>query len=478
VRSREALGGGAALALAAGAAALALSTGGGAGADRERKAPSGRPNLVIVLADDMDVRAMRVMDATRRLIGRRGVTFANAYVTTPQCCPSRASLLTGRYAHNHGVVANEPPAGGFEVFHRTVQPRLTLPARLDRAGYETGLVGKYLNHYNRPDVVPAGWDRWFALEDSTQYRMFGYEVSVDGRLRRFESAARDYQTDVLARFASRFVAHGDPPFFLLLAPVPPHADPDLPDDAARNPIPAPRHRGRFGSVPLPRPPSFNEHDLADKPLAMRRPRLGRRDIRRLTTSYRSRLESLLAVDEAVAGLVAALRRAGELKETVVAFTSDNGLMLGEHRQTGKGLAYQESARVPLLIRGPGFPEGARRSAAVANIDLAPTFLRLAHAGGVRAADGIPLGRIARGGGSAQRPLLINQAPAGGRPYAAVRSGRWLYVDHRGAGRELYDLAADPHQLESLVGVREHADARRRLAADLRDLRGCRAAGCR
>lgn len=161
---------------------------------------------------------------------------------------------------------------------------------------------------------------------------------------------------------------------------------------------------------------------------------------------------------------------------MIAFTSDNGLMLGEHRKTGKGLAYEEAARVPWLICGPGFPVGVRRSTLVANVDLAPTFLRLGHAGGVRAADGVPLGRIARGR-SPRRSILISQAPAGGRPYAAVRSGRWLYVDHRGAGRELYDLAADPDQLGSTYRAAGSSTVRR-LRAELRRLRGCRAAGCR
>src|SRR6185295_3094787 len=266
------------------------------------------------------------------------------------------------------------------------------PVALQDAGYRTGYIGKYLNGYGIPDYgglrspgirryIPPGWNRWYVPVDHTEYDMYGYRLNENGRLRTYGTAPRDYQTDVYARKAQAFVrasASQPQPFFLTVAPLAPHLENPIapgPRERGRNPRPALRDLGRFARRPLPRPPSFNERKISDKPSFVRNtPRLSNSEIRQLRLEYHSRLESLLAVDDLVRGLVHQLRATGELDNTYIVFTSDNGFMLGQHRRHGKLSVYEESVRVPLIIRGPGLPARQVRSQLTANIDLAPTIL--------------------------------------------------------------------------------------------------------
>jgi N-acetylglucosamine-6-sulfatase len=466
--------------VAAGVLALAAQP----SAERSRTA-SPRPNVVVVLTDDQDVRSMRVMGDTRRLLARRGVTFTNALATTPLCCPSRATFLTGRYAHNHGVVSN-PPEGGYRTFRRLVEPRATLPVRMRRAGYRTAYVGEYVNGYGfaHPGEVPAGWSEWAALTAATEKRLYGYILNVNGQLRRYGSGPSDYQSDVLAERAEEFVRKAAPlrrPFFLTLATAAPHEEYDglFGPKPHRNPRPAPRDLNRFEGRALPHPPSFNERDVTDKPIRMREPRLRDGVIAALRRQYRSRLESLLAVDDAVEQLVRTLKSAHELHRTVIIYTSDNGYMLGEHRQRGKELAYKESAGVPLLVRGPGFPAGVQRNQVVGNIDLAPTVLDVARRNEDRHTDGISLRVPARSPRArAGRALLIERAHAEGQPFQAVRTKRWMFVHYRHGALELYDLARDPYELRNRARDRRYADERRQLLKRVDALRACLGESCR
>jgi N-acetylglucosamine-6-sulfatase len=443
-------------------------------------ATAARPNVVVLMTDDQDVASMRVMDDTRRLIGRRGVKFVNSYVTTPLCCPSRATFHTGRYTHNHRVVANEGSRGGSGGFSRLVRPGQTLAVRLRRAGYRTGYVGKYFNQAGADGGfnVPRGWSRWV---EAINHRMYNFVLNANGRPQVYGTSRRDYQTDVLARKALRFLsssARRRKPFFLMLGMVAPHGDPDRPG-AKQNPLAAPRHRTRFDHTPLRRPPSFNERDVSDKPRFIRRPPLRRGEKREIRARYRSRLESLLAADDAVEHIVHRLRRTGERHETVLIFTSDNGFLLGEHRKHGKALAYEEAAAVPLLIRGPGIPRGKRRTQIVGNVDLAPTILDLAGRSWARM-DGRSLLPLVRNPNKAQgRDLLIEMLKGGGaRPFKAIRSSRYLLVDHPGQVGELYDLARDPFQLHNRYRERPYRRVGRRLRSRLKVLAGCRRARCR
>jgi N-acetylglucosamine-6-sulfatase len=338
--------------------------------------------------------------------------------------------------------------------------------------------------------VPPGWSEWYGTVDPSTYNFYGYTVNENGRLVRYGRRPADYQTDVHVRRAVEVIgrrAPGPQPFFLCLAVLAPHTDrPDHLDDNGALPDPAPRHRGAFADEPLPQPPSFNEADVTDKPAFIRRlPPLGEEAVARIEASYRARLASLLAVDDAVGAVLAALGRAGELDDTVVVFTADNGYFHGEHRiPASKYLVYEEAIRVPLVVRGPGVARGATATATVANIDLAPTIVELAGATPGRRMDGsslLPL--LAEPGGHRRRELLVETfpGPAGGRfppPYAAVRSDRFLYAEHATGELELYDLDGDPWQLASRHADPAYATVRAELAARLAALRRCAGASCR
>ena len=458
---------------------------------------STRPNVVVVMTDDQDQASVKVMTTVQRALVDRGVSFANSYATTPECCPSRVSFETGQYPHNHGVLTRHPPDGGFSAF--AAQPKLienALPAALHDAGYRTAYIGKYMNGYGIRDYggirspgmrrfVPPGWDRWYVPIDHTDYTMYGYRLNENGHLRSYGLARSDYQTDVYARLAQTFIRKGanrPQPFFLTVGTLAPHQEgPPLvgPRERGRHPRPAHRDLGRFGRRPLPSPPSFNEPNLSDKPSFLRdTPRLGNTRISQLRNIYRSRLESLLAVDDLVRGLVHELRAAGELDNTYIVFTSDNGFMLGQHRKQGKRAVYEESVRVPLIIRGPGLPAGRVRSQLAANIDLAPTILDAAGVSPRLKMDGIsllPLAHNPAGGGT--RSLVLEYL-AGRSGYSAVRTpDGFLYAEHRNGERQLYDLNEDPYELHNQAGRPSDARLEAKLARRLAALRNCAGAAC-
>lgn len=446
--------------------------------------PAPRPNVVVVMTDDQDARSIEVMEGVDRVLAQQGTTFENAFATFPLCCPSRASFLTGQYAHNHGVMSNQEPEGGFKAF----DDRETLPVWLGREGYRTAYVGKYLNGYDstRRRYIPPGWDDWHAPVQNTTSHMFDYTLNENGRFNHYGDSAADYQTDVYGQKAARFVRDSAPagrPFFLTMSPLAPHGEIGR-RGALPNPRPAPRHEARFEGTPLPRPPSFDEREVADKPTFVRQaPRLTEDDVSTLTERYQDRLASLLAVDEAVDRIVRALRESGELDETLIVFTSDNGYLLGEHRLTEKKWLYEESAQVPLIVRGPGMPAGEVRSQLAANIDLAPTILELAGARAAgRAVDGrslLPLADDPEMG--AGRDLLLENGRS-----TAIRTPRYMFARHRnesGAREELYDLRSDPYQLESRHSggphsTPEHDALSDELSLRLDSLEDCRGAACR
>ena len=519
-----------ALALAA-VAGLALLPGAAAA-----QSMSPRPNVVVLMTDDESVSDVRHMPNVRRLLARRGTTFTNSFVSYPLCCPSRATFLTGQYAHNHGIVGNFPPGGYYGLRGK----RNTLPVWLARAGYRTAHVGKYLNQYGtlNPREVPPGWDEWHGGVDLSTYDYFNYLLNHNGRLtahgdpgyaralveigratqrgqidalsdllalvdRLFTPGdfgarrARDYQTDVLARIAVRFVrrsARSERPFFLSLAPVAPHRE-DIngirPAAPGPDPRPAPRHAGRFAQSPLPRRPSFNEADVSDKPALIRaQPRLTEDQIAELRRDHRGRLGALQAVDEAVGRLVATLRRTGKLDDTLFVFTSDNGWIQGEHRvPDNKYVAYEESIRVPLIIRGPGVPAGRRVDAPAVNVDLAATIVDAANARPGRRLDGVSLlGRAGEPAAAPRRDVPLEAlAPLfTGRdfpypfavPYYGVRTQRYKYIRWSYGDEELYDLRTDPYELRNLAADRAHGELKAELAAEARRLRGCAGASCR
>ena len=470
------------------------------------QSPDPRPNIVVILTDDQTVAELSGMQNTLGLIGGQGVRFRRSYVSYPVCCPSRATYLTGQYAHNHHVMGLYPPTGGYGRFDK----RNALPVWLRRAGYYTSHLGKFLNGYGdqEPADVPPGWSDWHATVDYSTYRMWGYTMNDNGRFhtygRPFDENPRFYQTDVLTGKAVSVIRSraGRQPFFLSINFLAPHyEDRRIQRRTGQLVRPAPRHRGAYASAQLPRTASFNERDMRDKPRFLRRrtPQLTPADIARLTRDARSRRAALLAVDDAVGRIVTALRERGELDNTYILFTSDNGYMQGEHRvRSGKMLPYEPSAQVPLLIRGPGLPAGRVSSELVANTDLAPTLLDIAGAKAGKTVDGRSLLPFARhpdwrtrrailhetGGSRYASPRDQDEARNSGRSlrrvmtYRAVRTPGWLYVRYRGGGRELYDLKRDPHEMRSLHRDPAYRQARRVLAGELERLTHCRGEQCR
>jgi arylsulfatase A-like enzyme len=438
----------------------------------------------MVLTDDQEPDSVRLMPEVLQNVGATGVTFSNAYASVPECCPSRVSLLTGQYAHNHGVISNSPPDGGYSAFGADAN---TLPVWLHDAGYRTGYVGKYLNGYgfealgNDPTDIPPGWSYWAALTRHTEYQMYGYTINQNGSLDAYGDRPSDYQTDVLADKAAGFMersARAGSPFYLTVAPLAPHDEGVLEDlDVPRNPRPAPRHEGRFASRGLPHGPAFDEADVSDKPRFVKSdPRLAEEELADLERLYRSRAESLLAVDDMVRELIATLRREGELDDTLFVFTSDNGYLLGEHRQVGKKKVYEESAGVPLAIRGPGFSGGASVEQPVSNVDLVATIVEMTGVEPGLELDGVSLAPLARGESETRPPVLIEVPTSGG--FAAVRTRRFVLAEHEKGATELFDLERDPAQLENVRQVSRYKPARTRLSRKLSELRECAGASCR
>jgi N-acetylglucosamine-6-sulfatase len=446
-----------------------------------------RPNVVVLMTDDQTAASLRYMTQTKQLLGAEGVTFTRAIATFPLCCPSRTTSLTGQYAHNHGVLHNAGPFGGFASFEGSN----TLPVWLQAAGYRTMQLGRYLNGYEAAAGIPPGWSDWQVAPHSSAFNYSSWKVNENGVLRSYPSPELpgEYQTDFFARRAVELIesaAPGDQPFYLSTWFVAPHRggprDPDDPPGFG-TPSPAPRHRDLFAGVAMPRPPSFDEASMYDKPqIVADRPRFSEERAAAIEENWRQELESLMAVDEAVGKIVDALRRTGELENTLIVFESDNGFMHGEHRALNeKVLPYEESIRVPLLLRGPGVPRGVVDDRLVGNIDLPATILEAAGVAPGRVQDGISLlGLLREPGAEPGRGLLIeNGNGANGIPrYRSIRTDRYLYVEHKSTGeQELYDLRTDPYELRSLDESERYDPVRADLAAKLHRLERCAGVGC-
>jgi N-acetylglucosamine-6-sulfatase len=464
--------------VAGGVLAAMTAAPGAAGAESDSAAS--RPSFVVVIADDQTVAELDRMPYVGGRLRSQSIELDRFFASFPLCCPSRASFLTGRYAHNHGVLSNSEPEGGYYGLDHSS----TLPVWLQAAGYRTGYVGKYMNEYGKHDrlEIPPGWEDWRSPVAFTIHAYYGYRLNEDGRLVDYGAAPRDYATDVMTEHAVELVedSASDPrPLLLMVGYLAPHAAVGGvagPGGTNCGPIPALRHAGAYAGEPLPRPPSFNEADVSDKPPAIRdRPLLEEAAIGRLTVRHRCRLEALLAVDEGVRRIVRALRRAGRLEQTYLIYTSDNGSYLGEHRiSSGKGELYDAGTRVPLLVRGPGVAAGRSSHQPALNADLAPTLLDLADARAPSALDGRSLARTlvqrrARRG----RPILL-QSDAG----TAVRTDAYLYMERAGGGRELYATRSDPFELENLQDSGRFRSRRLLLARLLERLRRCSGRGCR
>ena len=429
---------------------------GGHGCGGSGKDAATPPNIVVIMTDDQRWDELAFMPTVTGRLVSKGVNFTNSFVTTPLCCPSRASFLTGQYSHNHGIIT----LGGAPRFDASS----TLAVWLQEAGYTTALIGKYMNNNgNLGPAVPGGWDTWRTFADYllVSFRgaslYFDYRLNEDGKLVSHGSEEADYSTDVLGAMAVDFIhENADRPFFLVYTPFGPHAPP----------IPAPRHAGSLAELDLPIPQSFLEADVSDKPSHVRvsadperwpeeRQERFPEKIRRARIPT---LESLLAVDEAVAGILDALRERGVDDRTVVFFTSDNGFLWGEHWKLGKLVPYEESIRVPLVIRDPRLGDEPREEPRmVLSIDLAPTIAELAGATAPDTVDGRSLVGLLRGTARSWREdFLIELLPHRKHAsFAGVRTPEWKYIDIADVepSEELYDLRRDPHEMDNLLHTR-------------------------
>lgn len=451
--------------------------GGGAEA---RRAVVPRPNVVVVMTDDETVRELRFQDHVLSSIADRGATFRNSFVNYPLCCPSRTTFMTGLYASNHHVEDNAPPRGGFDRFER-VDSANTLPVWLQDAGYSTAEIGKFLNGYGYSDatLIPPGWSEWYGVSGGVGF--YNYQINENGSLVSYREEPSDWIDDVITRRAVEFidrVAPGRPPYFLYVSYKSPHGGGPHPSGSRCSggpPEPAPRHFGDFAGERLPRPPNFNEADVSDKPgFVQSLPVLTDDRIAEDQTLYQCELESLAGVDDGVRQIMRALRGTGELANTLIIYTSDNGFFHGEHRiYTGKTKVYEPSIRVPLLMRGPGIPEGVRVRDLVTNADLAPTIVRATGIDADRIMNGRPILSDAR---QPQR-LLGRSLLLEARNYVGIRTERYKYVSYRDGEQELYDLRTDPYELQNLATGLPYGEVQSLLANELSTLRNCRRGNC-
>jgi N-acetylglucosamine-6-sulfatase len=450
---------------------------------RRANAKQKRPNVIVVETDDQN-NDMSPLPIVLDKIGRLGTTFRNSYASFPLCCPSRATFLTGQYAHNHHVISTDLPNGYNGLNHAN-----TLPVWLRKSGYRTAMVGKYLNGYGLNDgipepvadtkEIPPGWTEWYALTSGSDQRRYQYKLNENGKLQYYGTGARNYVTDVLSTKAVDFLRRRAPhpkPFFLWFNPTAPHGESGVPFNSTRDPQPAPRYLGAYGDGGAPRTPNFDEANVTDKPEFVRdQPRLNQNDIDDIDRRWRGRQESLLSVNDAVKRIITRLKKAHDLRRTYIFFTSDNGLQLGSHRLFFKSYLYEESTRVPLIVRGPRFPAGVVRDQLVANIDLAPTIVDITQARPRLTMDGISL-----------IPLAANPATAAGRDILfesydlnsfGIRDGNWQYNEYPKDDEELYDLIADPFELTSLHDDPAQALTKATLKSRLAQLKSCAGVSC-
>jgi arylsulfatase A-like enzyme len=405
-------------------------------------AASAPPSIVFILTDDQRYDELDHMAAVQHQLIARGVSFENAFVSDSYCCPSRATILTGTYSHTNGIYGDSPITdGGFRFFKDST----TIATVLHAQGYRTALMGKYMNGYSQVHAryIPPGWDRWFAF---TSEPYFGFTVSDQGTNVHF--GPDDYQTDVLAAQAVQFIEStpAGQPLFLYWAPHAPHAPA----------TPAPRYELALKNLPISRPPNYNEADVSDKPAYVQaEPPISKGTQAKLDDLRRQMYRTLLSVDDATQQMLDALAATGRLHNTMVVFMSDNGLMIGNHRFHAKKTApYEESIRVPLILRwdDAAWSPPMVDAHIVANVDLAETWAAAAGTS-MPGSEGMSLLSILEDPSSPWRNALLlehaewSEVPA----YCGVRAERYAYYQYSTGEEELYDLNADPWQLQNVVG---------------------------
>jgi len=446
-----------------------------------------RPNVIFILTDDLDskLNSMDYMKNVKELLSAHGASLSDFLISTPVCCPSRSTILRGQYAHSHQVYHNELPDGGFYKFNQVGNDVSNLGGWMQAAGYRTVLMGKYLNGYPFQDnrtYVPSGWTEWYSPAKKSAYDGYDYVLNENGKLVEYNPSEINYFTDVMNRKSVDFIqraAKDKTPFFMYLSSFAPHEPA----------TPARRHLKLFPLATIPQTPSFNEKDVSDKPQNMSfNPLLSGKEIQTLNGKYRARLRSLQAVDEMVKDLVTVLEQTGQLDNTYIIFTSDNGYHMGQHRlYAGKTTFYEEDIVVPFIARGPGIPENKTIPGFLAgNVDIAatisewagvipPAFVEGRSFAGVLAGDPVPSDwrkamLLEIYGGQNQNmdgvwnPLLLANThaltstlgisfispQANNESSTGLRTSQYLYTEYKGGFVEFYDLQKDPYELENIA----------------------------
>ncbi|MGN6607085.1 MAG: sulfatase family protein [Jatrophihabitans sp.] len=428
--------------------------------DRRLVQFTGRPNIVFVLADDLSTNLLPFMPHVQAL-AREGASFSNYFVVDSLCCPSRAAIFTGQYPHDDGVFTNAGADGGVRAFDHFGGPAKNYGLALHRAGYFTGMLGKYLNRYDTRSPLPPGWDDWWV--SGYGYYQYGYAVNDNGHSTTVGYQPSDYLGTRLAGQATSFVRSAvatGKPFAVEVAPFSPHWPY----------VAAPQDVGTFPGITVPRTPAYGVTPQHAPKWLAGIPPLTAHDGRHFDDAFRKRVESVQEVDRTVGQLQQALQQQGVLQNTYFVFSSDNGYHMGDYRlRVGKQTAFDTDTHVPLIIAGPGIRPGSTIDAVTQSIDLAPTFAAWAHTTLPTDPDGIDLGPLLTGrvpsAAWPQQAALVehhgqqvkddpdHQVVLEGRPpsYEALRTKDALYVEYVDGEREYYDLRHDPFETDNLAG---------------------------
>lgn len=408
-----------------------------------------RPNFVLIVSDDQRYDGVGAfMPQTQKRLFDEGITFERAYITTSSCAPSRASMITGLYARNHGVHLNSK-----RLSHASISELL------QASGYSTGLVGKYLNVSNGSPA--PGYDFWVSFPGGS-----GPFINPELFVGTERAVRPGYITYLLRDYALQFLqqaAEDKKPFFLVFAPTAPH-NPATPDAEAA---------ALYKGLPKHRPRSFNEADIKDKPSWIKQMKsLTSLRMAQIDNFRMRQLRTLWPLDRTVDQLLTKLDELNLSDNTVVMYISDNGMMWGEHRLMSKNVVYEESSRVPFAVRYSKFLKGVVRSEVVANIDIAPTVLELAGVQSPWKMDGRSLVPLLIGESTEWRPGVVLEGWLKRdlrEPFKAFHSGRFVYVENESGDKEVYDLQIDPGQLTNLRGrSRTYLEIEKQMARHLRE----------
>ncbi len=428
-------------------------------------------SVVFILVDDHRFDAMGFMGhpflETPHLdrLARDGINFTSAYVTTALCSPSRASILTGQYAHNHRVVDNNNPIP---------EDTITFPELLQRAGYDTAFFGKW--HMGGGDASPRpGFDRWVSFPGQGTYLPSRAGLNIDGR----KVPQQGYITDEITEYCTDWLAQrpADKPFFACLSHKAVHA----------NFTPAERHRGRYKDAPAIPPPTqaATPENLQGKPRWVRDQRNSWHGVDfpyhsdlDIANYYRNYCETLLAVDDSVGRVIETLEQQGRLDDTLIIYMGDNGFCFGEHGLIDKRTAYEASMRVPFIAHCPAlFKGGQSIDRVIANIDVGPTILEAAAIATPGQMDGRSFLKLAQNGGKGdwRDALLYEYYWERNFPHTptihALRTQRYKYIHYFGIWDtdELYDMQNDPLERHNLIDDPQHADTVRQLNRQMFDM---------